>query len=394
MSGERSARSFSPFALGFRPFFLAAAAAALLLMVAWLGIYTGALGAGGYFPPVGWHAHEMLFGYTVAVVAGFLLTAVRNWTDIETPAGTPLLLLALLWLAGRLLPWLGPQLPAWVIALVDLLFLPSLAVAIGRPILRSGQRHNLVFLALLALLTLANLAMHLAVQGLWAGGYRFGIDLTIGLLMLLIVLVGGRVMPFFIERGLAERGERVRVWPWVERLAVATLVAWLGAQLVAPGSLLSGVLAGAAGVVHLVRLAGWHTAGLWRVPLLWVLWLGFAWLVLGFFLSAAAAFGAAAPSLALHAYTAGAIGVLTLGMMARVALGHTGRPMRAASVIAVAFALINLAALVRVVLPLALPGAYLGLIHGAGTLWGVAFLLYLVVYAPMLLRPRVDGQPG
>jgi uncharacterized protein involved in response to NO len=212
--------------------------------------------------------------------------------------------------------------------------------------------------------------------------------------MLLIVLVGGRVMPFFIERGLVDRGERARVWPWVERLSIATLALWIGVQLAAPGSAAAGVLAAIAGAVHLLRIAGWHTAGIWRVPLLWVLWLGFAWLVMGLFLGAAAAFGAVSQTLALHAFTAGAIGVLTLGMMARVSLGHTGRPMRAASVIAVAFAIINLAALVRVLLPLALPGAYLGLIHGAGTLWAVAFALYLLVYAPMLVRPRVDGQPG
>ncbi len=382
-------QGFALFALGFRPFFLLAVAAAVLLIPVWSAAFASALPIAPYYGGIAWHTHEMLFGYTLAVIAGFLLTAVRNWTAVDTPSGRPLMLLAGLWLAGRIVSL--TELPGPLIAAVDLAFLPALAVAIGIPLLRAGQRHNYIFLGLLALLTAANLLLHLSALG-WADTWRAGIELALGTIVLLIVVVGGRVVPFFIERGLP--GTKPRQWRSLEQWALATVIGWLAARLLFPGTAAHIALAGAAASVHTVRVGGWLVRGIGSNPLLWVLVCGFAWLAAGFLLDAAAAAELLPISLATHAFTVGTIGVLTLGMMARVALGHTGRPMRSARSIGFAFLAINLAALARVIAPALSPSFTLGWLHLSALLWVAAFLPFLIVYAPILIRPRIDGRPG
>ncbi len=380
------------FALGFRPFFLAAGWSAVAFMVAWLGIYFESWPVPEYYGTIGWHGHEMLFGYTVAVVAGFLLTAVRNWTGMETLSGGRLAALVALWLAGRVLPFM-PGAPDWLIAAVDLAFLPMLALSLGPVLWRAGQRTNLVFLLLLALLTAANVVVHLSRLGVLegAGGTLAGLQLGVGVIVLLIAVLGGRVIPFFIERGA---NAQVRVWPWIERAALASAALWLVASVFMHGTIAHEVLAWAAAAIHGLRLATWHRRGLWRVPLLWVLYTGYGWLVLGLALDAAAVAHWLAPAVAIHAFTAGAIGTMTLGMMARVALGHTGRPMQAAPMMVAAFLLINLSAFVRVVLGALLPAHYGDWLIVAGSLWIAAFAFFVIVYTPVLSLPRVDGRPG
>ncbi len=382
-------RGFALFALGFRPFFLAAGWAAVVLVPLWAATFLGLIEVNTRYGTYNWHAHEMLFGYAMAVIAGFLLTAVRNWTGQDTATGNSLMVLVLIWLAGRLLPF--TPLPAVLIAGGDLLFLPALAVAIGIPLSRSKQPHNLVFPVLLALLTGANLLVHLAVLA-GTDTWRMGIDLTVGLIVGLVIIVGGRVVPFFIERGLP--GTQAPKWPKLEILVFVTAAVWLVAKVLAPASPWMAIAAGVAACVHGVRVGLWYTPRLWSVPLLWVLYLGFTWLVVGFLLDALAGFGTVAPSLALHAYTVGTIGTLTLGMMARVSLGHTGRAMQSARPIDVAFVLINVAAFFRIIVPLVFPAAYPTWIGAASIFWLVAFLLFVGVYTPVLIRPRVDGQPG
>lgn len=382
-------RGFALFALGFRPFFLLAGIAAALLIPLWAAAYAGAIELAGRYGGIGWHAHEMLFGYTVAVIAGFLLTAVRNWTGRETASGWPLGALAALWLAARLLPFSAA--PAWLVAGVDLLFLPALALAVGIPLVRARQPHNLVFLGLIALLTGGNLLIHAA---LLAGSdtWQLGIDLSVGTIVLLIVIVGGRVVPFFIERGLP--GVQAPKWPQLEALVFGSALLWLATKLALPASPYLGAAAAVAALIHGVRMALWYTPRLWNVPLLWVLYLGLGWLVAGFTLDVLAGFGLVPPSLSLHAFTAGTIAVLTLGMMARVSLGHTGRAMMSARAVNWAFFLINLAALFRVGAPLLFPEGYLSWVVAASLLWTTAFLLFLVIYLPILIRPRIDGRPG
>lgn len=380
---------WSPFALGFRPFFLAAGIYAVALMGVWLGVLHGRLTIGAGSPLV-WHGHEMLFGFAVAVIAGFLLTAAQNWTGLRTPHGMPLAILFLIWLAGRL-AFLLPDLPPWLMATIDLSFLPTLAWVLTLPILKARQLHNAPFPVMLLALTVANALVHLETLGL-AHTASLGLHLAAYVVVMMIVVMGGRVIPSFTDNKLRTRARR---WPMIERLVPAVTLAALASALFGADTPLTAWLAGLAAAVHAIRLAGWYTPRFWAVPLLWVLHLGYAWIALGFALLALAAAGwDAAASSALHAFTAGGIGVLTLGMMARVALGHTGRLLEPAPVMTWAFVAVNLAALFRVATPLALPHATLEGMALSGALWTIAFALFAALYAPILLRPRVDGRPG
>jgi uncharacterized protein involved in response to NO len=389
--GKRAATGgWAPFALGFRPFFLAAGIYAVVLMVLWLLVLQGQFEL-GLLSPLVWHGHEMLFGFTVAVIAGFLLTAAQNWTGIRTPAGAPLAALFLLWLAGRA-AFLVPDLPVMLVALVDLAFLPALALALALPIARARQLHNYPFPLMLLALTAANALVHAEALGWTTAGASVGLHLATYVVVTMMVVMGGRVIPSFTDNKLQTRARR---WKAVERLVPVATIGALLAALFAPASPVTAALAAVAAIVHVVRLAGWYTPRLWSVPLLWILHLGYAWIALGFALLAvsAAGLGTAAVS-ALHAFTAGGIGALTLGMMARVSLGHTGRLLEPAPVMTRAFVLINLAALLRVALPLVFPGVYAQSMLAAGLAWVIAFAVFVVVYATVLLRPRVDGKPG
>jgi uncharacterized protein involved in response to NO len=388
-------KGLAPFALGFRPFFLLAGVAAVVLMLLWLLIYSGLVALPAYYHRSwygnSWHAHEMVFGYTVAVVAGFLLTATRNWTDRPTISGTPLMLLALLWLAGRLLPFV-PGISFAVVALVDVLFLPLLALALFIPIVRVKQWHNIIFPLLALLMASGNLLFHYELFGLMSGGVRMGLVLGVYVVLLLIVIMGGRVIPFFVARGAA--GAKTRSWRLIEGLSIATLALLALTELLLPNTIVIAAIAVVAALVHGIRLAGWCSRAALRVTLLWVLLLGYGWLVIGFVLLALAAPLELPRTLAWHAFTVGAIGVLTIGMMARVALGHTGRLLQPHWLMGYAFALVNLAALVRVIVVLLWPGHYQLLVVIAGMLWCFGFALFVVIYAPILMRPRVDGKPG
>ena len=381
---------WAPFALGFRPFFLAAGLHALLMMALWLLVLHGSLDIGAWSPHI-WHGHEMLFGFTVAVIAGFLLTAAQNWTGLRTPSGLPLAMLLLLWLAGRL-GFLIPGLPVVWVALVDLAFLPVLALVLAMPILKAKQLHNYPFPVMLLVLTAANALVHGEALGWTSDSASLGLHLATYVVVTMIVVMGGRMIPSFTDNKLRTRARRWKAIEWL--VPLATLTALLSA-LMAPDSLATALLATLAAGVHAIRLAGWYTKKLWAVPLLWILHLGYAWIVLGFALLALSAAGvAAAAGSALHAFTAGGIGVLTLGMMARVALGHSGRLLEPAPVMTLAFVAVNLAALIRVAWPLLFPSAYAEGMAIAGLAWMAAFGLFAAIYTPILLRPRVDGKPG
>ncbi|MBU2642952.1 MAG: NnrS family protein [Thiobacillus sp.] len=381
---------WAPFALGFRPFFLAAGLFSLLLMGLWMAVLHGSL-IPAELPPAIWHGHEMLFGFAVAVIAGFLLTATQNWTGIRMPSGAPLAALFLLWLAGRL-GFLIPGLPIGLVAWLDLAFLPVLAAVLAVPILKARQFHNYPFPLMLLALAFANALVHADALGWTTGTARTGLHLAAYAVVAMMMVMGGRVIPSFTDNKL---GSRARRWPLLERLLPVATLGALAAALVAPVSPVTALFAAVAAVMHGVRLAGWYTGKLWSVPLLWILHMGYAWIVLGFALMTLSAIGLDVPaSSALHAFTAGAIGALTLGMMARVSLGHTGRMLEPAPLMTLAFMAVNCAALSRIALPLLVPADYLAGTVVAGFLWIVAFGLFAALYAPMLLRPRVDGKPG
>ncbi len=340
--------------------------------------------------PVAWHGHEMLYGFGSAVIAGFLLTAVQNWTGQRTLFGPPLAALWSLWLLGRV-GLLLPGLPAIGVAGVDLAFLPLLAGMLFRHIHLAKQRHNLIFPLLLLLLAGANLLIHLEWLGILADTAHSGLYLATYAEVLILIWMGGRVIPSFTSNRLRQP---VQQWPWLELSLPGLTVLTLGVAWLWPQSILTGILAGLASGAHGLRWLGWYQSGYWHIPLLWVLHLGYLWLVLGLGLLSLAAFGQVPSSVALHAFTTGGIGILALGMMARVALGHTGRPLEASPMMALAFGLLNLAAVLRVLVPWFWPAFHLPALVGAGVLWLLAFALFTGRYLPILLQPRIDGRPG
>ncbi|RQO56907.1 NnrS family protein [Paucibacter sp. KBW04] len=374
--------------LGFRPFYLLASGFAALSIALWALQFMGWL-HGAYLQGPLWHAHEMLFGYTLAVLVGFLLTAGRNWSNRPTLAGPALAGLALLWLAGRVLV-LTPY--AWAAALVNTAFPLCAAVALALPFIAARNRRNYFFIALLGLLGLAQLSLHLAQLGViqippWAG-LQLGLDV----LLFILAVMAGRVIPMFTNNGV--RGAKAQKLPWLERLALGSVLALLAADLLRlPASVLSALLLLAAGA-HLARWLLWQPWATWRAPLVWVLHLAYLWIPIHLLLRAGAEIAGWPASAATHALTVGAIGSLTLGMMSRTARGHTGLSLQAGRAELIAFVLLALAAPLRVFLPLFAP-ALLPLSVGlAAGLWSTAFALYFIRFWPVLTRPRVDGKPG
>jgi len=380
------------FALGFRAFFALAGLAALILIVFWNAIFNGTLTSEHYYPNNYWHAHEMLLGYAVAVIAGFLLTAVKNWTGKPTLTGDPLASLCLLWLYGRILPFYAGLLPDALIALVDFAFLPTLAYQVSKPIIEAKQYRNLFFIGLIMLLALGNGLIHAEILGLQENTATIGIQLVVATIIILILIIAGRVFPFFTERGIP--GTLIIRNPLLDNASVASAVIVFALQIFGISGTLLALAAIVAVAVNVARLSGWYVQRVMYVPLLWVLYAGYGWIILGFMLTVLSAYSVVLPSLALHAFTLGGIGVLTLGMMARVSLGHTGRAMKASNAMAIAFVLINVAALFRVLLPIAMPGWYENLIYVSTLSWLSAFSLFVFVYVPILSSARIDGQDG
>ena len=390
-------KPFALFELGFRPFFLLAGLFAVIAMGLWFLVYRG------YWPGIGalsregmsWHGHEMIYGYALAVVAGFLLTAVRNWTGVDTARGWRLASIALCWALGRI-AFLAPgEAGLWLAALGDGLFLVLFTAALLRPIARVRQWKQLGILSKLVLLLFADALYYAGVFGYLSDGVQWGLFSGLYLILALIFVMARRVIPFFIERGVDEEIELTN-WLWLDIASLALFLAWAVVDVFFPGQHdLLGMLSLALVALHGTRLVQWHAIGIWRKPLLWSLYLGYAWLVLGFALTALSAWGGLSAFLALHAFAVGGIGLTTLGMMSRVALGHTGRNVfEPPALLGPLFALLSLAALARVFAPILMPGAYRFWIVVAQWLWMSAFAGFVFHYLPVLIRPRVDGRPG
>ncbi len=382
---------WAPFALGFRPFFLLAGVFSILSMAPWPMMWHGWLAVPPYYTAVDWHAHEMLFGYSAAVIAGFLLTAVRNWTGVMTWSGRKLAMLAAVWLAGRLLPCVAVA-PTALVVVVDVAFLVLVAFSLVGPLWSGQNKINRVFFYLLLTMAAANLISHLQIQGveLPLGDAR---RVMLDLILLLIVLVAGRVLPFFTKAALPGFVPVIRQWVEIASFAMIGAIIVFELVPVLPPAAMA-ILWLVFGLVQGYRLSAWFDWRAFKLPVLWILHMAYVWLVLGALLTGLAKLELFAPMLALHALTAGAIGVFTLGMMARVARGHTGRNINVTRLIGVSFMLVNLAVLLRVFGPALLPDAYVLWVELSAGLWVLAFLLFAWEYLPMLLRSRVDGQPG
>jgi len=375
-------------ALGFRPFFLLAGLLAALWLPIWLLVLHGQWTLHGALQGPAWHAHEMLFGFVAAVLAGFLLTAVRNWTGLPTPTGWPLAGLAGLWLLARLLNLWGGVLPQALVITVDVAFLPALALSLAAPILRSKNVRNFAFPPLLLLLGGVNLMSHLGIT-LGTTADQIALDIV----LIIVVLITGRIVPLFTQNAI---GQETHKRPTLDKALFALLAGILIFDRVPQAEAGRGLLSFIAGLLLAVRMVGWRSLQTRKLPILWVLHLGHAWLALGLLLRGVAIFAPSAVPVATatHALTVGAVGTLILGMMARVSLGHTGRKLEVHRVMAIGFALLALAALVRTLVPfLAAQHLLLGWTL-AGVLWTAAFAVFVAVYAPMLLAPRVDGKAG
>ena len=381
--------------LGFRPFFAAAAVFAVFTMAVWMGVYV----FGWQWPLAGlsvvsWHAHEMLYGYGMAVIAGFLLTAVKNWTGVQTLHGMPLLLLFLLWLTARVLLLLGDAgMLVWA-AVADGLFNLSLLAALCWPVFKVRQFKQIGILSKVMLLMLANLLFYAGVLELYPWGVQAGLTSAVYLIMALIFVMSRRVLPFFIERGV-DQAPTLTNRAWLDAASLILFVAFWLADIFEPDAPLVAGLAGVLCVLHGIRLAGWYAAGIWRQPLLWVLYLAYAAIVIGFALKAVVTLFAISPLLPLHAFTTGGIGLFTLGMMARVTLGHTGRNiLEPPAAVAWMFGVLVAGSVIRVALPLFDSDRYVLWMGLSQVAWMMAFSVFLWVFLPMLFRPRTDGQFG
>jgi uncharacterized protein involved in response to NO len=370
---EGRTAGFALFALGFRPFYLLAAAYAAVSVPLWAFQYSGVIPGANML----WHAHEMLFGYAFAVIAGFLLTAVRLWSGRPTPTGLPLAFIAGLWLAARILGFFSLH----AAAIVDAAFAFALAWGIGRPLVASGNRRNWFFIPLIIALGAAS-AIFLAYP-------RFALVIGLDIVLFVMAVMGGRVIPAFTNSAIPGAGARRD--RYLEYGALGAVLLILSLDIVGWDA---SVVALGCALLHAARLALWMPWKTRGKPILWILHASYAWIPIHLLMRGLAGFELVPDMLATHALTVGAIGGLTIGMMTRTARGHTARPLRAGAGDVTSYLLIQAAAVSRVLLPLAMPAAYTALVSASALLWFAGFTLYAVLYWPILSRPRLDGKPG
>ena len=378
---------FALWQLGFRPFYLLASVFAALSIGLWALQFSGWLGRPYLQGPM-WHAHEMLFGFTLAVVVGFLFTAGRNWSGRPTPTGVPLMAMAALWVAGRVLV-LTPY--GWAAAIVNVAFPLAGAIGLAIPFIAARNKRNYFFIAVLLLMAAAVLGVHLAQLGVTQLPGWIGIQVALDGVLFIMAVMGGRVIPMFTN---SIAGASATKRPWLEKAALGTTLALLLADLLQLHGMLLAALAGLCATAHLARWTLWQPWKTGRTPLVWVLHVAYAWIPVHLALRGLSEMGWVTPSVATHALTVGAIGGLIIGMMTRTALGHTGRPLKAGRADVACYLLVLAAALIRVFVPLLAPAQLVNSVLWSAGLWSAGFALYAVSYWPVLTRARLDGKPG
>lgn len=374
--------------LGFRPFYLLAALQALLSVPLWALQFSGLL-EHAWLRGAAWHGHEMVFGYTLAVIIGFLFTAGRNWSGQPTPTGRPLMALAALWLLARVLvltPYAGAA------ALVNVAVPWLAAWGLWRALRAGSNKRNYFFVALLLLMGLACGALHLSLMGWLPAAPGWGLPLALDVVLFMVAVMAGRVVPMFSNNGVP--GLQARREPAVEKAALGSVIALALLDAAGIQGVLLSIVLPLTLAAHLLRWWLWQPWKTLRNPLVWVLHAAYLWLPLHLGLRTAAHLGWIAAGPATHALTLGVIGLITLGMITRTALGHTGRPLKAGPFEMAAYLALLAAALLRVFLPVLHPAALMLAVQLSAALWSLAFGLYLWRYAPILMRPRADGLPG
>ncbi|MCP4187469.1 MAG: NnrS family protein [Gammaproteobacteria bacterium] len=381
---------FVLFELGFRPFFLAAGIFAVITMCLWAAIYLFNIvlpmqGMSSYE----WHAHEMIYGYALAVICGFLLTAVNNWTGMKTTNNQTLALIFGLWLVVRLC-FVFAAASLWVAVIPDLLFSLLLLAAMSRPLIATKQWMQMAIVSKILLLSICNALFYLGVFGLVENGVFWGIYGGLYLVIGLILTMGRRVIPFFIQNGV---GYQVTLFnsKWLDIPSMVLFLGFFISELFLRNHALSAWLAAGLFVINAVRLVGWHTPGIWRKSLLWSIYLAFWCITCGFLLFVMAYWFGLSPYLATHAFAYGGVGLITLGMMSRVSLGHTGRDVgQPPTVIKFSFAMLFLGVIIRVLMPVFAMQHYQIWVGLAQLCWIIAFFVFTITYLPVLIKPRVD----
>jgi uncharacterized protein involved in response to NO len=376
---------------GFRPFFLGGSIWAAAAMALFIPMLQGDLALPTTLNPIDWHQHELLYGFLPAIVAGFLLTAVPNWTGRLPVAVAPLAALFALWLIGRAAVATSALIGAGAAAFADVLFLVALGVIVGREIVAGGNRNNLKVLVLVSLLAIGNLVFH--IETATAGTADYGKRIGVAAAVLLISLIGGRIVPSFTRNWLAKRGPKNLPAPFgrFDAATIASSAIALAAWLFAPASAVTGAACGVAGALHFIRLARWRGYRTLAEPLITILHAGYLFVPLGFLLMALAiAFPAiVTPVAAVHAWTAGAIGVMTLAMMTRASLGHTGHELTASPTVLAIYIFAVIAALSRIAAAFGIEPQIM--LHTAAAGWILAFGGFAIVFGPLLVRPRSRG---
>jgi uncharacterized protein involved in response to NO len=383
------------FSYGFRPFFLFGALYAGLAVLVWMPVFTGELALLTAFSARDWHVHEMLYGFVPAVVTGFLLTAIPNWTGWLPIAGAPLLGLFGLWLAARLAVLCSTEVGTAGAAVLDVGFYFVLAGLAGREVLAAKNR-NVPVIGIVILFGVANGIDHAAALGLLSDdglGWRSGLSLVV----VMISLIGGRIIPSFTRNWLSKQGVREGLPGQPGRYDLATIGATAAGLLLwvaLPDNAVAGTVLGVAGLLQIVRLARWKGYRTWRDPLVLILHVGYCWVPVGLLLLAASILEPSMPrSGAIHALTAGAMGTMVLAVMTRATLGHTARELRANLPTTILYGLVTLGAVLRVIAPLELLD-YTTAMRCSALAWGAAFLIFVLTYGPILMRPRVGEKSG
>lgn len=374
--------------LGFRPFYLLATAFAAVSIPLWLASYSGRFQAA---PNVSllWHMHEMVFGFAIAVIIGFLYTAGRNWTGLWTPRRGHLAALSALWLAGR---FAMLATPTAVTVLIDWAFIPLATWPIYRVLKRSGNKRNMFLVGLLGLLTLGNTVFHAASFGWLAISPILVMQGAILVIVIITSVIGGRVIPGFTANAVP--GVKPVVEPKRDRVTLALTVAASVSWMLPLPPAIVGMLVICAAIMQMIRLVGWQPQRTLQRPLLWILHVSYGWIPLGFILLGLAKWGILPASAAFHALAIGTISGLIVGMITRTALGHTGRQLKAGRAELCMYILIQAGALARLIAAIDIGSTREIMLYIAALSWSATFLLYLAVYGPYLLRLRLDGKEG
>jgi len=377
---KRGQSRFALWDLGFRPFYLLASSFSSLSILVWALQFSGFLPYAYLQGPM-WHAHEMLFGFTLAVLTGFLLTAGQNWSGQPTPKGAYLGALAALWVAGRILvlsPW------GWLAAGVNVAFPLAAATALAIPLYKAQNRRNYFFVALLVLMALAQLVVHMDAMGVIKVPGWAGIALGLDVMLFVLSVMGGRVIPMFTNNAIA--GAKAVRNPWIEKLALGLVLLLVLADALHISGAWLAQLAILTMLAHLTRLWLWQPWKTLNTPLVWVLHAAYAWIPLHLAFRAMAAMALISESVAIHSLTVGAIGGMVIGMMTRTALGHTGRKLIAGNTEVTCYCLVAAAAVIRVFVPLINPSLVIHAVLLSGAMWSLSFGLYTVRYWRVLSR--------